>query len=71
MPVKLSDELMRGSVALPHGWGHQLADGLSVASGTQGVNANVLARDGSDSLDPLSGMSQLTALEVQVERDAP
>lgn len=71
VPVKLSDELMPGSVALPHGWGHQLADGLSVASRTQGVNANLLAPDGSASLDPLSGMSQLTALEVQVERAEP
>jgi anaerobic selenocysteine-containing dehydrogenase len=71
VPVKLSDELMRGSVALPHGWGHQRADGLAVAARTRGVNANVLAPDGSGSLDPLSGMSQLTALEVQVERASP
>ena len=69
--VKLTEELMPGSVALPHGWGHQQADGLSVASRTRGVNANLLSPDGSGSLDRLSGMSQLTALEVQVDRVAP
>lgn len=66
VPVKLTDELMPGTVALPHGWGHQSADGLSVASKTLGVNSNVLAPDGPDSLEPLSGMARLTALEVQV-----
>ena len=32
VPVKLLAELMPGTVALPHGWGHQHATGLSVAS---------------------------------------
>jgi anaerobic selenocysteine-containing dehydrogenase len=66
VPVQLTDELMIGTVALPHGWGHQRADGLRVASRTRGVNANVLAPDGSDSLEKLAGMTHLTALEVQV-----
>jgi anaerobic selenocysteine-containing dehydrogenase len=64
--LKLSDELMRGAVALPHGWGHQQASGLSVASLTLGVNANVLSPDGPASVEPLSGMSHLTALLVDV-----
>jgi len=67
VPVKVSDEMMPGAVALPHGWGHQRADGLTVASRTRGKNANVLAPDGSASLEPLSGMTLLTAIEVQVE----
>jgi hypothetical protein len=55
-------------VALPHGWGHQAAKGLSVASNTSGVNANILASDGPGSIEPLSGMAQLTGFVVKVEK---
>jgi anaerobic selenocysteine-containing dehydrogenase len=64
--VQLSDELMRGAVALPHGWGHQQASGLTVARRTHGVNANLLSPDGSASVEALSGMTQLTAILVDV-----
>jgi anaerobic selenocysteine-containing dehydrogenase len=67
VPIKCIDELMRGTVALPHGWGHQHAKGLSVANKTNGVNVNILASSGQDQIDPLSGMSRLTALEVKIE----
>ena len=41
VPIKLLPDLMPGTVALPHGWGHQAATGLSVASKTRGVNVNL------------------------------
>ncbi len=66
LPVKLLDDLMPGTVALPHGWGHQHATGLSVASRTSGVNVNLLAASGPDHVDPASGMSHLTGLPVEV-----
>ncbi|MEM7679292.1 MAG: molybdopterin dinucleotide binding domain-containing protein, partial [Myxococcota bacterium] len=67
VPLSLSEDLCRGAVALPHGWGHQAAHGLSVASRTSGVNVNVLAADGTRDLDPISGMAQLTGIVVDVE----
>ena len=67
LPIKPLGELMPGTVALPHGWGHQGAKGLSVASRTKGVNVNILAGSGVSAVDPLSGMSKLTALDVSVE----
>jgi len=67
VPIKCIEELMRGTVALPHGWGHQHAKGLSVANKTNGVNVNILAASGQDQIDPLSGMSRLTALEVKIK----
>lgn len=70
VPVRRLNDLMPGTVALPHGWGHQRADGLSVASQTRGVNVNLLAPSGPEHIDPLSGMSRLTALEVNVEKAA-
>ncbi|MFT5358004.1 MAG: anaerobic selenocysteine-containing dehydrogenase [Polyangiales bacterium] len=66
VPVKRSDDLMVGSVALPHGWGHQHAKGLSVASKTRGVNVNLLAADGPDALERVSGMARLTGIPVTV-----
>ncbi len=66
VPVSLLDDLMPGTVALPHGWGHQHARGLSVASRTRGVNVNLLAADGKEHVDPVSGMSHLTGIPVEV-----
>ncbi len=66
VPVRFLAELMPGTVALPHGWGHQPARGLSVASKTRGVNVNLLAADGPERIDPLSGMAHLTGIPVSV-----
>lgn len=66
VPVKRLPDLMPGTVALPHGWGHQIATGLSVASRTRGVNVNLLAADGPDRLERISGMAHLTAIPVEV-----
>ncbi len=66
VPVRLLSDLMPGTVALPHGWGHQHATGLGVASRVRGVNANLLAADGPGSLEPLSGMAHLTGIPVDV-----
>lgn len=66
VPVRLLDDLMEGVCALPHGWGHQHATGLSVASRTTGVNVNLLAPSGPGAVDPASGMSHLTGIPVEV-----
>jgi len=66
VPMRTLADLMPGTVALPHGWGHQAAGGLRVASATGGVNVNLLAADGAANLDPFSGMARLTAIPVDV-----
>ena len=66
VPVRLHPDLMPGTVALPHGWGHQHAKGLRVASKTTGVNVNLLAADGPDRLERVSGMANLTGFVVDV-----
>jgi anaerobic selenocysteine-containing dehydrogenase len=66
VPVRLLPDLMPGTVALPHGWGHQGATGLSVARRTRGVNVNLLAADGPDRIERVSGMAHLTGFPVQV-----
>jgi len=66
IPVKWLPDLQPGTVALPHGWGHQHARGLSAARRTTGVNVNLLAADGPGAADPLSGMAHLTGIPVEV-----
>lgn len=66
--LRVTDEMAVGTVALAHGWGHQHAPGLSVASRTAGVNVNLLAPDGPAALDRPSGMALLNAIAVQVRR---
>ena len=70
LPVRLLADLMPGTVALPHGWGHQHAPGLGVARRTRGVNVNLLAADGPERLERFSGMAQLTGFAVQVSKAA-
>lgn len=68
LPLAILDDLMPGTVAMPHGWGHQKAKGMSVASATKGVNVNILAADGTDALEATSGMARLTGIPVEVIR---
>lgn len=65
VPVKLLSDLMPGTVALPHGWGHQDSK-MGVASRTTGVNVNLLAADGPDRIERVSGMAHLTGFLVNV-----
>ena len=67
LPVLLSPDLMEGTCALPHGWGHQHARKLRVASQTRGVNVNLLAADGPDALERVGGMARLTGIPVDVK----
>lgn len=66
LSVKVTDEMMRGAIAIPHGWGHADADGLTVARTTGGANVNLLADDGPESVDPISGMARLNGIVVEV-----
>lgn len=65
VPVEISDEMMRGVVSVPHGWGHHRAGArLRVAAQHAGESVN-------DILDPavidaLSGTSALTGQPVEV-----
>jgi formate dehydrogenase len=68
LPIRVLADLMPGTVALPHGWGHQHAQGLTVAGKTTGVNVNLLAADGPEQLERVSGMAHLTGIPVEVRR---
>lgn len=67
LPLRLTEDLMVGTVALPHGWGHDRARGLRVAKSAPGVNVNRLAAAGPEAVERFAGMSHLNGILVTLE----
>ncbi|MCU0447553.1 MAG: molybdopterin-dependent oxidoreductase [Microscillaceae bacterium] len=67
VPVKFNADLMLGTVALPHGWGHQHSL-QQVANQTKGVNINILVADGPDKIEKVSGMANLSGFVVEIKK---
>jgi anaerobic selenocysteine-containing dehydrogenase len=65
LKVEVTDDMMQGTVSIPHGWGHGLP-GVSMA--TAQAHAGVSANDLTDEtlLDPLSGNAALSGVPVEV-----
>jgi anaerobic selenocysteine-containing dehydrogenase len=64
-PVEVTDEMMRGVVSLPHGWGHDRPGiRLSIASEHAGVNNNHLAPG--TFVDVPSGNAAVNGIPVEV-----
>jgi anaerobic selenocysteine-containing dehydrogenase len=68
IPALVTDEMMPRTIAIPQCWGHAKADGLSHARRHPGVNSNVLAGDGPEHIEALSGMSHLSGIPVELRR---
>jgi anaerobic selenocysteine-containing dehydrogenase len=64
VPVKVSDEMTPGTVALPHGWGHR--GGWQLANRHAGANGNLLAGAQPEDLERLAGMAHLNGIPVRV-----
>lgn len=65
LPVEVSDEMMLGTVSIPHGWGHGLPGiGMTVAKAHAGVSVNDLTD--ARAIDPLSGNAGFSSLKVTV-----
>ena len=63
--VEVTDEVMRGVVCLPHGWGYdEPGIEMHTAKTKPGVNSNSLTGD--DTLDDLSGNAVLNGIPVAV-----
>jgi anaerobic selenocysteine-containing dehydrogenase len=63
--VEETDKIMPGVVSLPHGWGHDSPGiRLSVASGTDGVNANVITDE--SVIDVPSGTAVFNGVPVEL-----
>ena len=64
VPVEVSDEITKGVVSLPHGWGHQKAS-LRVASATLGASVNDVTDE--TFVDALTGTAAFNGVPVTVE----
>ena len=65
LPVQLSDDLLEGVIAVPHGWDHQRAQ-TSRASALPGQNFNRAIPSGGPHLEPPSGQAILLGHGVKV-----
>ena len=70
VPVRITDEMMPGTVALPHGWGHR-GGGWQLANQNAGVNVNQLASSEIEDIEPLAGMAFLNGIPVKVSPVVP
>lgn len=65
--IEVTDDIMPGTVSLPHGWGHDLpGTRLGVASQHAGVNVNLLTDE--QVIDPISGNAVLNGVPVIIEK---
>lgn len=64
VPVRLTDEMTPGVLALPQGWGHR--GGWQTAVGAGGANYNDLTSSDPDDLD-ISGNAVYSAVPVRLE----
>jgi anaerobic selenocysteine-containing dehydrogenase len=66
VPVALTVDIVPGTIAIPHGWGHRGTGGWRVANRAGGVNVNQLMSSDPADVEALAGMSWLTGVPVQV-----
>lgn len=70
LPVTLTDDVKRGVVAVPHGWGHKGTGGWRRANNAAkggGVNVNLLMSSHPHDLERLAGMAVLNGVPVRAE----
>jgi anaerobic selenocysteine-containing dehydrogenase len=65
LKVEVTDDMMPGTVSIPHGWGHGLPGiRMGVAQAHAGVSINDLTDE--TAMDPLSGNAALSGVPVEV-----
>jgi anaerobic selenocysteine-containing dehydrogenase len=67
LPATLTEDIVPGTVAIPHGWGHR-GGGWKVANAAAGANVNELTSDDPEDVESLSGMAWLSGVPIEVER---
>jgi anaerobic selenocysteine-containing dehydrogenase len=65
LPCSLTDDVARGVVVVPHGWGHA-ASGHLRARSLPGANVNDVIPGGPTHMDPVSGQAVMLAHVVEV-----
>ncbi|MEM6804737.1 MAG: molybdopterin oxidoreductase family protein [Bacteroidota bacterium] len=67
LPAEISDEIMKGVISIPHGWGHgRKGIKLDIAAQHAGVSINDLTDP--QFIDPLTGNAALNGVPVRIEK---
>lgn len=67
LPISLTADIVPGTIAVPHGWGHKGTGGWQLANRAGGANVNQLTSSDPKDVEALAGMSWLTGVPVEVE----
>jgi anaerobic selenocysteine-containing dehydrogenase len=67
LPVSLTADIVPGTIAVPHGWGHKGTGAWQLANRAGGANVNQLMSSDPNDVEALAGMSWLTGVPVEVE----
>ena len=67
LPVTVTNDIVAGVVAVPHGWGHKGTGGWRLANKAPGANVNRLMSSAPEDLESLAGMARLTGVHVRVD----
>ena len=68
LAVELTADIVPGTIAVPHGWGHKGTGGWRLANSAGGANVNQLMSSDPNDVEALAGMSWLTGVPVEVSR---
>lgn len=63
--ARLTDDMVEGTVAIPHGWGHH--GGWQRANAAGGANVNDLMSTDLADIEPLAGMSHLNGVAIRLD----
>jgi len=66
IPVELSDEIMPGTVSIPHGWGHNRS-GIQLAVAEQHAGQSINDLTDHLAIDALCGTAAFSGIPVNVE----
>jgi anaerobic selenocysteine-containing dehydrogenase len=69
MQVTITTDMTPGTIAIPHGWGHQ--GGWRRANAAGGANSNILASADEADIERLAGMSILSGIPVRLRSAQP
>lgn len=67
LPAYVTEEIKAGTVAIPHGWGHQ-GGGWRIANSSGAPNINLLASTQLSDIERLAGMTHLSGIPINIER---
>lgn len=68
IPARITRDLMKGVVWIPHGWGRTIENVPELAVEKKGVNVNLITDDDWTKLESFGGMVMLDGIQVKLER---